>query len=185
LVDPLATALVPGEREKLKNMLMDPDKGEEVWKEILKHEGLRTAIRIVPTRNTDFMHLRDGWVRGITGRSQRAAQVGNKEYDDESFGEAIRDFKGMFGGGARKSVPKGQTLLLTRDAKGAMIAWYVGEGKPMMQLGEVTDERISRLLWLGYLAGKTVASEGARQSIVDGVMEFVERPVGTVTTQVM
>jgi hypothetical protein len=38
---------------------------------------------------------------------------------------------------------------------------------------------------LNYLAGKTVASEGARKSIVEGIMEFVERPVGTVATQVV
>jgi hypothetical protein len=51
-------------------------------------------------------------------------------------------------------------------------------------LGEVQDERISRAVWLNYLAGKSVASEPARASIVDGIMEFVERPVGTVATQV-
>jgi Chalcone isomerase like len=185
LVDPVATALVPGERQTLRTLLMDPEKGDQIWSEVLKHEGLRTAMRIVPTRNTDFMHLRDGWVRGITGRTQRATQAGNSEFDNESFGEAVRDFKGMFGGGARKSVPKGQTLLLARGAKGAMTAWYKEDGKPMMQLGAVTDERISRLVWLGYLAGKTVASESARQSIVDGVMEYVERPVGTVAAQVV
>lgn len=30
-MDPLATTLVPGERDKLKELLMDPIKGEEVW----------------------------------------------------------------------------------------------------------------------------------------------------------
>jgi hypothetical protein len=184
-VDPVATALVRGEREILRKLLMDPAKGEEVWSEILKSEGLRTALRIVPTRNTDFMHLRDGWVRGITARTKSAADGGNTEFSDDSFGEAIRNFKGMFGGGARKSVPKGQTILLTRDKKGALCSWYKEDGKPIMRLGGVEDERISRLVWLGYLAGKTVASEGARQSIVDGVMEFVARPVGTVATQVV
>jgi hypothetical protein len=38
---------------------------------------------------------------------------------------------------------------------------------------------------LNYLAGKTVSSEGARQSVVDGVMGIVERPVGTVVLKVL
>ena len=54
----------------------------------------------------------------------------------------------------------------------------------MASLGEVKDERISRLVWLGYLAGGTVASDGARRSVVDGVMGLVERPIGTVETRV-
>jgi hypothetical protein len=49
----------------------------------------------------------------------------------------------------------------------------------------VRDERVARLVWLGYLAGGTVASEGARRSVVEGVMELVERPIGTVETQVV
>ncbi|KAL8948839.1 MAG: hypothetical protein Q9222_004998 [Ikaeria aurantiellina] len=54
----------------------------------------------------------------------------------------------------------------------------------MKFLGGLEDERISRLVWLGYLAGGNVASEEARKSVVDGVMEIVERPIGTVETQV-
>ncbi|KAJ4856645.1 chalcone isomerase like domain-containing protein [Trichoderma breve] len=62
-----------------------------------------------------------------------------------------------------------------------------GRGKDPKRevMGTVEDERLSRLLWLNYLAGSKVASEPARESIIEGVMEFVERPVGTVATQVV
>lgn len=183
-MDPVATTLVPGERQRLRVMLMDPEKGEEIWDEILKDGGIRTAFRIVPTRNTDFMHLRDGWIRGITGRTQARNAVGDHSFDDEKFGASVNDFKAIWGSGARKSVPKGGTLLLTRDAQGKMAAWYE-EKQGSLALGAVDDERISRLIWLGYLAGKNVSSEGARKSIIDGVMDFVERPVGTVAQQVL
>ncbi|EAS32682.1 uncharacterized protein CIMG_03706 [Coccidioides immitis RS] len=194
-----ATSLVPKEREDLKKALLDPEQGEEVWNQILKEGGIRTAIRIVPTRNTDFLHLRDGWVRAITGRAQRAnvraKALATKEHDahpqsefaDDSFGEAMGDFKALLGGGGggRKSVPKGQTLLLLRDKVGALeILYQPGDAKPSVWLGEVLDERISRLLWLQYLAGKVVASDGARRAIIDGVMGIVERPVGTVEQMV-
>ena len=183
-MDPVATTLVPGERQKLRELLLDPQQGEEVWDEILKDGGIRTAFRIVPTRTTDFMHLRDGWVRGITGRTQTRTAAGDQSFNDETFGASVNDFKAIWGSGARKSVPKGETLLLTRDARGRMAAWFE-EKQGSLRLGGLDDERISRLIWLGYLAGKNVSSEGARRSVVDGVMDFVERPVGTVAQQVV
>ena len=184
-LDPVATTLVRNEKVKLKELLLDPERGEEIWNSVLKDGKIRTALRIVPTRNTDFMHLRDGWVRGITAKTQKSPVVkDDPAFSDESFGQAVNDFKAIWGGGSRKNVPKGETLLLTRDARGTMEAWYEDK-KGSLKLGEVKDERVSRLIWLGYLGGKTVSSESARQSIVDGCMEYVERPVGTVATQVV
>ncbi|KAJ5584773.1 uncharacterized protein N7459_004573 [Penicillium hispanicum] len=185
-----ATSLVPPERQQLKDLLLDPERGDAVWTAILKEDGIRTAFRIVPTRNTDFMHLRDGWVRGITGRAQQkkpapgAAEPG--EFQDASFGTSMNDFKAVFGGGQRKNVPKGQTLVLLRNAHGALDALFQPDPEqPFQLMGRVADERISRLVWLNYLAGKTVSSEGARKNIVDGLMTMVERPVGTVVQRVV
>jgi len=184
-LDPVATTLVPGERDKLKDLLLDPVRGEEIWNAILRDGKIRTAFRIVPTRNTDFMHLRDGWVRGITGRTQNSPCIkSDPVFSDATFGLSMNEFKAIWGGGARKNVPKGETLLLTRDEEGKMGAWYEDKNG-RVKLGQLADERVSRLIWLGYLGGKTVSSEGARQSVVNGVMEYVERPVGTVATQVV
>ncbi|KAL4896588.1 chalcone-flavanone isomerase-domain-containing protein [Aspergillus ambiguus] len=196
-----ATLLVSTERSQLKHLLLDPVRGDALWDAILRQPGLRTAFRIVPTRNTDFLHLRDGWVRGITARANAkaaaaaaAASAPNSgaapapagEIQDEAFGRAMNEFKGLFGGGQRKSVPKGQTLVLVRNADGALDALFAPEeSRPMRFLGRVADERISRLVWLNYLAGKNVSSEGARQSVVEGVMGIVERPVGTVVQKVI
>jgi hypothetical protein len=178
-ISPVGSTLVAGEKESLKAKLMDPEEGERIWGDVLKNTGIRSLIRIVPTRNTDFHHLRDGWVRQITARAQ--SPLHKDEYSDDSFGVSMQQFKALFN---RGSVPKQKELVLSRDDKGKLVVWY-DDGKRIPQrLGEVQDERISRLVWLNYLAGKTVASEGARKSIVDGVIEFVERPVGTVATQV-
>ncbi|KAJ5084499.1 hypothetical protein NUU61_009078 [Penicillium alfredii] len=189
-----ATSLVPPERQQLRELLLDAERSDAAWTALLKDDGIRTAFRIVPTRNTDFMHLRDGWVRGITSRAQQQQQQKKLaapgaepgEFQDEAFGTAMNDFKAVFGGGQRKSVPKGQTLVLLRDARGALDALFQPDpAQPMRWMGRVADERISRLVWLNYLAGKTVSSEGARQSIVDGLMTIVERPVGTVVQKVV
>jgi hypothetical protein len=174
-----ASTLVAGEKDSLKNLLYDPEEGEKAWGDVLKDTGIRTLIRIVPTRNTDFHHLRDGWVRQITTRAQSPAN--KQEYGEESFGVAMGEFKKLFN---RGSVPKQRELLLARGREGKLAVWYDDGKNGAQRLGEVRDERISRAVWLNYLAGKTVASEGARKSIVEGVLEFVERPVGTVATQV-
>jgi hypothetical protein len=171
-------------------MLLDPETGDAAWSAIIKDDGIRTAFRIVPTRNTDFMHLRDGWVRGITARAQQKKPAPGSEqpgeFQDQEFGTSMNDFKAVFGGGQRKNVPKGQTLVLMRGAQGALDALFQPEAsKPIQWMGRVSDERISRLVWLNYLAGKTVASDGARRNIVDGLMTVVERPVGTVTQRVV
>ncbi|KAL2195180.1 chalcone-flavanone isomerase-domain-containing protein [Corynascus similis CBS 632.67] len=185
-INPIATTLVPDEREQLRAALLDPAEGERTWDELLA-AGVpaRSAFRVVPVRDTDFHHLRDGFVRAIQARATPGAAT------DDSFGEAVRQFRAVFN---RGSVPKRKELLLVRDETGRLSIAYDGgaaskkkEGRPAGRqlIGVVEDERVSRALWLNYLAGKKVASEPARQNIVEGIMEFVERPVGTVASQVV
>ncbi|KAI1028952.1 hypothetical protein LB503_002573 [Fusarium chuoi] len=179
-INPLATTLIPSEKEDLRKALQDPVEGEETWNSILKDAGCRSAFRITPVRDTDFPHMRDGLVRAVQARSSH-----NPEYNDETFGSAMRHFKILF---QRGLVAKKNELLLVRDAAGKLTITYTdGTRKESVKstLGTVEDERLSRLLWLNYLSGKKVASEEARKNIINGVMEFVERPVGTVATQIL
>ena len=187
-----ASTLVQGEKEQLQKTLLDGEGSTKVWEKVLKKGGVRSAVRIVPTRNTNFSHLRDGWLRGIDVRAK------GKEFEGDDFKAAVGDFKSMLGG--RGSVAKGEVLLLGREADGALRAWVEEEasssagadpaspglkGEKMTLLGGLKDERISRLVWMGYLAGDKIASEEARESVVRGIMEIVERPIGTVETQVV
>ncbi|POS86295.1 hypothetical protein EPUL_003100 [Erysiphe pulchra] len=125
-INPLATALVVGERDELKSMLNNPEKSEEIWDTILKDGACRMLIRIVPTRNTDFGHLRDAWVRTMTSRAQKVG------WDDEKFGESVAQFKRIF---ARGSVPKGTELILSRGKKGNLEVWYHGNGRGQNENG--------------------------------------------------
>lgn len=177
-VNPIATTLVPGEREDLRKALLDAREGEEAWTTLLRDFKCRSAFRIAPVRDTDFHHLRDGFVRAIQARSSADKEA----FGDEAFGDAMGQFRALFN---RGKVPKQREMILCRDETGALDVLY-DDGKTGRQtVGRVEDERVSRLLWLNYLAGKKVASEEARKNIIDGIMEFVERPVGTVATQVV
>jgi hypothetical protein len=209
-VNPTASALIPGEKDDLRNALLDTDKSTQIWESILSRRGAdapEMAFRVVPCRGTDFRHLQDGWMRGIASRTdevrrkqsdllrQQAIEsktialpkpVDESEFSDESFGLSMKEFKGLFQGRGKAS--KGSVILLTRDSQGALGALYqplisTNKGEKLgevVRLGEVKDERVSRLVWLLYLAGQNVSSEPARQSVVEGCIGIVERPVGTV-----
>lgn len=175
-INPIASTLVSTEKDDLQKKLLDAVEGEEIWDELLS-SGVpaRSMIRIVPVRDTDFPHLRDGFVRAIQARAGKLK--------DEKFGQAMKEFRQVFN---RGKVPKQKELLLLRDRQGRLTMVYddgKAQGKQIM--GTIDEERISRALWMNYLAGKNVASEEARKNIVHGIMEFAERPIGTVAAQVL
>lgn len=185
-VDPIATALVSGEKDELRSALLDPVQSEEIWNTLLQDgTPMRSAFRVVPVRDTDFPHLRDGFVRAIQAKATR---ILNPEQSDTpvktpEFGESVRQFRQLFN---RGKVLKRKELLLLRGEGGRLSVVYDdGRSFGRQYLGSVDDERLSRVLWLNYLGGSSVASEPARRSIVDGIIGFVERPVGTVATQVI
>ncbi|KAF2621217.1 hypothetical protein BU25DRAFT_240690 [Macroventuria anomochaeta] len=209
-VNPTASALIPGEKEDLRKALLDPERSTQIWEAILSRDGIGAvdmAFRVVPCRGTDFKHLQDAWMRGIASRTdevrrkqaellrQQAAEnkrislpkpVEEGEFADESFGLAMKEFKGIFTG--KGKAPKGSVIILTRNKKGTLSAMYQtvvqANGKEKMGkpafLGEVLDPRVSRLVWLLYLGGQNVSCEEARKNIVNGCIAITERPVGTV-----
>ncbi|EPS41879.1 hypothetical protein H072_4168 [Dactylellina haptotyla CBS 200.50] len=194
------TATLP-ERETLKAKLLSDDGSVDFFSTLLDardHDGVKMAIRVVPTRSTDYPHLRDGWIRGIQGKTNLHPEL----YDDDVFVESLGRFKALFGG--RKGVPKGRALILARDENGALFAYgpddtvknenvkLLSEGAEKAEsmhglkvLGAMDDPRVTRALWLCYFAGKKVASEGARKSVVDGLVEVVSRPVGSTEGKVV
>ncbi|KAK5111002.1 hypothetical protein LTR62_005377 [Meristemomyces frigidus] len=189
-VNPAASALIPSEKDDLREKLLHPEHSREVWGELLQVPGIKTAFRISPTRGTDFGHLRDGFVSGINQRTAEARSLtssGETEFDSADFGASIQSLKAIFTGGKAQ---RGSVLILHRDEEGTMDVLYQplpgeqGKDQEMERLGSVADERVSRLLWFGYLAGKNVSSKATRDGVVDGVMEFVGRPVGSGETMV-
>jgi hypothetical protein len=183
-INPTGSALIAGEKDELRSVLLDAEKSYALWDRLLSDpdSGLKTAFRVVPVKNTDFGHLRDGWVRAITSRTQSASKTGDSQFSDDSFGLAMRNFKDLMQG--KGKAPTGSIILLTRDADGTLGVLYQGKDGKVEDFGSLKDERIARLVWLGYLGGKNVSSEPARRGIVEGVMELVERPIGSVETKV-
>lgn len=186
-----ASTLVPSEKSTLKQSMLDPAKSTEIWEDLLR-SGIKTAWRISPTRNTDFAHLRDGWVTGIKRGTQAATAAARSiasgpaetEYDSEAFGEAVKQFKDIFNGWGK--APKGSVITLARDQQGELDILFEDPSKEADQqaVGRVTDARIAKLIWLGYTAGKNVSSEAARAGVADGCLVLASRPVGSAETMV-
>lgn len=189
-INATASTLIPSEKEELKKRLLDPVASREIWTELLKVPGLKTAWRISPTRNTDFGHLKDGWITGISNRTREAKQLvqgTETEFESEEFGKSISEFKSIFTGG---KAPKGSVMILARGLDGTLDVLFqekpeaTGEQKLTQKLGSVKDERISKLIWLGYLGGEKVSSEAARKGVAEGCVDFAARPVGSAETMI-
>lgn len=189
-VNPSASTLIPSEKEDLQARLLNAQTSMEIWNSLLQIPGIKTAWRIAPTRGTDFTHLRDGWINGINKRTTEAKKKsGNvpSEYDREDFGDSIRAFMSIFKGG---KAPKGSVMILSRSASGGLDVFFAakpgtgGQEQETQLLGSVGDERISKLIWLNYLAGDKVSSEGARKGVAEGCVALAGRPVGSAETMV-
>ncbi|GIZ39447.1 hypothetical protein CKM354_000282900 [Cercospora kikuchii] len=189
-VNETASTLIPSEKDQLRQRLVDPSASREIWTDLLQVPGIKTAWRIAPTRNTDFGHLRDGWITGISNRTREfkaIARGAETEYDHEDFGKSVGDFKNIFTGG---KAPKGSVMILSRNNNGSLDVWFQekpgaqGKEKEVQHLGKVDDERIGKLIWLGYLGGEKVSSEQTRKGVAEGCVAFASRPIGSVEAMV-
>ncbi|RPA82101.1 hypothetical protein BJ508DRAFT_414353 [Ascobolus immersus RN42] len=190
------TTATRGEREKLAEVLNGVTGEEDAIVAMNKllvpgenGRAVRSLWRITPTRNTDFSHLRDGFVRQITARLALLRPVPD-EVQEEGLSQALNEFKAIFTG-YRKQAKKGNTLMMIRGSDGGLSVVFDGSGRTDGFLGYkdgdveflgrlgASGEGIGRALALCYLAGKGVSSEEARGRVVEGLCAMVERPVGT------
>merc|ERR1712093_900000 len=132
--------------------LKGPDNGEILVASLLDMP-YDMAIRIVPVKNTDHSHLRDGFVRAMMARLSLASKNGSISSEEaETAGASIETFKGFFPNG---KVPKGKSMLLIRrGSDGALLIEY--EGK---LLGTFENPFLSKQMMLAYFAenGKEIS----------------------------
>ncbi|KAJ9094646.1 hypothetical protein QFC19_007859 [Naganishia cerealis] len=105
----------------------------------------------VPTRNTDFGHLRDGFTRALLARQKRAIHDGKLSPEDEE------KFKSFF---PSSSVPKGKELLLVKTAQNSLAVEF--EGKT---LGMLQDEWVATEMMVAYFANKNVISAPLKEDV--------------------
>lgn len=108
--------------------------------------------RLVPTRNTDFGHLRDGFVRALSARQKSALKSTSLSTEQsDTISESISTFKNFF---PNSSVPKGQELLLVRTFDGKLAVEYQGKS-----MGVLNDPWVAKEMMLAYFADQSVPSQ--------------------------
>ncbi|KAF5094168.1 hypothetical protein D0Z00_003678 [Geotrichum galactomycetum] len=169
-----AKVLDPEHEGSLESALLDHDQSTKIISHLLDHD-ISLDLRIVPVRNTDFSHLRDGFVRQILAHPlfKQLSRL-EDEAVGESLGAGVNDLKVAF---SRKlKAPKSTILHMTRLKTGELaMSYYQGKNEKdaeVLELGIVKDKNLSKILMLQYLAGKNVSSESARVNAVEGLAKL-------------
>ncbi|PRT55244.1 Altered inheritance of mitochondria protein 18, mitochondrial [Wickerhamiella sorbophila] len=150
----------------LSGALADPESSPDVIGHLLDN-GVRFAVRIVPVRNTDFLHIRDGLVRSVTGNPAFKA-LGNSE----DVGQGLNELKQAFS--RKRSIPKGDVITIAQVDDGKLYCEYAlkaSQSEPE-ELGLVAHPGVGRLLFLQYLSGKNPNSPTASKSSHDGLVSL-------------
>ncbi|KAK9350286.1 chalcone-flavanone isomerase-domain-containing protein [Lipomyces doorenjongii] len=145
-----------------RSIVLDNKLGLEIFDALLQ-QPIRFALRIVPVRNTDFGHLRDGFVRSVMASIKSHHSI----IGDADTSDGINQLRSLF---SRKlSVPKNGELMMTMNKSGMLNCTYSPKIKDSEILGTVTDRSVVKALMLHYLAGPQAASEQARVAFADSV----------------
>ncbi|GMK59224.1 hypothetical protein CspeluHIS016_0702390 [Cutaneotrichosporon spelunceum] len=124
------------------------------------------AVNVIPVRNTDFAHLRDGLTRTLVGRIKMGRHRGEvTPADEEVIADAMQQFKAVFPGG---SVPKGKSLTLVRAGDGFLSVEYEGR-----VLGKVANEWVANNLIKAYFNAASPISPALRDSVAEGLEKYV------------
>ncbi|EST05176.1 Chalcone isomerase [Kalmanozyma brasiliensis GHG001] len=144
--------------------------------------GVPVIIRIVPVRNTDFNHLRDGFVRALQARLKKALKSESVPREVEvQFEEDIRGVKESMPKG---SVPKGSALDVViapmekgKPSRMGLTFEYEGQtygGKVESNVAKLEDKyqgfTVGRELVLAYFADKGEISPKFKRSVEQGLL---------------
>ncbi|KAF9345552.1 Altered inheritance of mitochondria protein 18 mitochondrial [Mortierella sp. AD094] len=123
---------------------------------------IELILRIVPVRNTNGPHLRDGFTRSLT---QSAKEQKLSEPENEEAMEGIMEFKALFPKG---KINANQALVFRKSPDGSMTILLDNE-----VLGTLRNKWVIENFFLGYLNGNKPISEKARDSISQGIQDLL------------
>lgn len=160
---------------------------EQTVKEMID-QGTPAVIRIVPVRNTDFNHLRDGFIRALQNRLKSAIKQSKLQPDsplESQFQQAIQQIKDSF---PRGSVPKGSPLDLviipiagsSRPARTSLSFEYDNQIFGQVQTGSTPADSkagagvdagftVARELLLAYFVDQNEISTPFKKSVREGM----------------
>lgn len=142
-----------------EELLNDKELSQEIMANM--SQRLNYTLRITPVRNTDFGHLRDGFVKTILACPLAKTMREEVGQGVEQLREAFLGFKG--------SVPKNDSLYLVKENDEITIS-YVNKNGKAKTLGKVTEPSIAKVLFVAYFSSAKPISEQLRKDFVSYVL---------------
>lgn len=145
--------LTPEQIENLEDAEKSTELISQVW------EKAEMKIRICPVRNTDFSHLKDGFIKLILANPMLKQNTQISEGLDE-IREIFKKFRG--------SVPKNHVMMLETDHGKLSFSYENTSTGEIKHLGTVNEPLISKCLIVSYLSSRKPLSEPLRKSCIEG-----------------
>lgn len=165
IINELGAKINPtNDKSQWLKILNDPETGSQVCNELLS-KNIRFAVRIVPTRNTDFNHLRDGFVRSVTNHKEF------KAIQSAEVGSSISEIKKAFS--RKRKLRKGEVVTWSRDLSGGMSAWLGDSDEGKELLGSPENLDVARLFFLQYLSGSKPNSPTLKIASLEGLVRIL------------
>lgn len=141
--------------------LLDPVANVGVIDKLLDG-GVKFMVRFSPVRNTDFNHLKDGYIKLILANPK------SKEYRD-LVNEGLDQLRQVFLL-YRGAVPKNHVLYLQQGPQGQLDFTYQNtKDNTTRHMGTVTEPQVLKVLLLSYMLGTKPLSVPLQQSVAAGL----------------
>lgn len=156
------------------NIALNDPKTSDILINNLLEADVRFLIRIAPLKDTDFNHLRDGFIKSAV----RNAYI-KSEYP-EKLSEGIELLRAVFKN-KKSKCPKNHLFFVETDEEGNPTFTYqdlgknpkLGKVKETITLGTVQNSVVSKAFLLNYFAAKNPIAKDARDKAIDEFIRLV------------
>lgn len=155
-------------KEHLQKAFADDDASMLLAKALVG-AGVRFSARIVPVRNTDFNHLRDGLTRSIKNSAEFKSLVRENVNDEKDrFATGLLELRDCFS--TRKGSAKtGTQLLLELNTDNTLSISFEDADREVYKMGTVKEPLVGRILFLQYLNKQNPLCREAMQISADSL----------------
>ncbi|KAI8897070.1 chalcone-flavanone isomerase-domain-containing protein [Globomyces pollinis-pini] len=152
-------------REEYTPSKWNANGGESNWflRNLIDMEPSTLALQIIPVRDTDGTHLRNGLVRFLT--QQFSINRSHLTTEEQAlFHQSIQSFRTAF---PSTSIPQGTRIVFLKNRDILLI--QVGESQPT----EITNNYLTKWFFDSYLSGTVPLSDSFSKNVGNGLDSIV------------
>lgn len=150
--------------DNVKAALDDPSKSSVLIGNVLD-SGARMLAKLTPVRNTDFNHLRDGFVRTILNHPEA-------KDNQEKLSAGLAKLKEAFT--EKGKVAKDDDLLVELQANGGLqFSYYNRKKDQVVAMGHVDEPLVGKYLFSQYMSGPKPLSPSTKESVTTHIAAMV------------